>query len=255
MSWLTDNRTEANTQDTDNIWLKFEPVTNVGDYSQITMRVLGGDPSSPAEPVGVWTHWLNNRPYNCPGFDECPVCQARKQAMRDDPTGYKKKFQINYKYFFNVLVNDNGPKVKIFSFGGGLGKRLKSIQEEYGDLRDYDVKVRRTKAGSRQQDVEYDPFVQTKALFDDATITDARTKLHDLQQYVQPASLSDLQSVARGEVPVVSDATSPESESSLLVKLEDVVAKRNMTLTDLEVDASTPKARIEELISLLDKRD
>lgn len=253
MSWLT-NPQEATTENTDSIWLKFEPLTKVDESSQITMRILGGDPKAPAEPVGIWVHWLNSRPYNCPGFDDCPVCQARKDAMKSDPQNYKKRFQINYKYFFNVLVDDNGPTVKIFSFGGGLGRNLKSFQEEYGDLRDYDIKVRKTKTGSRQQDIEYDAFVQTKRLFDDATIESAKARMHDLTPFISPASFSDLQAVARGEEPnkEAANGQSPVGEADLLVKLEDIVAARQMTLSDLEVTPSTPRARLQELITLLD---
>lgn len=254
--WLPNNQQEANTQNTDNIWLKFEQLNRVDDKSEITLRILGGDPTNPAEPMGVWTHWLNNKPYNCVGFDDCPVCQARKQAMKEDPQGYKKKFQIAFKYFFNVLVDEGGPVVKVFSFGGGLGKNLKAFQEEYGDLRTYDIKVRKTKTGNRQQDVEYDAFVQTKRLFDDATIEAAISKMHDLTPFIQPAALSDLQTVAKGEnpVPEIAYGQSVEvsgSTSDLLVKLEDIVAARQMTLGDLEVTPATPQARLEELISLL----
>lgn len=259
MSWLTDNRTDATTENTDNIWLKFEPLNNAGDFSQITMRILGGDPSNPSEPMGVWVHWLNNRPYNCSGFDECAVCQARKQAMRDDPLNYRKRYSINFKYFFNVLVEDNGPKVKVYSFGGGLGKKLKSYQEEYGDLRDYDIKVRKTKVGSRMQDIDYDPFYMgAKSLFTKEQIETAKTQMHDLKPFVEPASSSDLAAVARGEAPdasgVAGNSESPDT-SNLLVKLEDIVAQRQMTLGDLEVDAGTSPARLQELISLLGKSD
>jgi hypothetical protein len=256
MSWLSTTTQEANTQNTDNIWLKFEQLTRVDEKSEITLRILGGDPTNEAEPVGVWVHWLNSKPYNCAGFDDCPVCQARKQAMRDDPQGYKKKFQIVYKYFFNVLVDEGGPVVKIFSFGGGLGKNLKAFQEEYGDLRTYDIKVRKTKTGNRQQDVEYDAFVQTKRLFDDATIEANKANMHDLKQFTQPANIADLQFVARGEIPVNDAITiGKEPTAELLVKLEDIVAARQMTLGDLEVTPATSKARLEELISLLAPND
>src|ERR1700682_145889 len=111
MGWQ-EERTDTDTKVVDDKWLKIPDATAVGLATEVKLRILD------ETPVGTWRHWLESRPYNCPGMDICPVCRARNEAKKSDPVGYKKDYKLDYRYFFNVLFNG---QVKVYSFGSGVG--------------------------------------------------------------------------------------------------------------------------------------
>jgi hypothetical protein len=243
LAWLENNRI-SNTDQKESIWVRFEPLDNVDDYSQIKMRVVAGDPDKAGEPAGTWVHWHENRSYNCPSNWDCPVCVVRSDAKKRDPEGYNKKYPMNYQYYFNVLVEEGGkPVVKVFSFRNTIGKRLKSFVQTYGDLRDYDIIVRKTKTGKSAMNVEYDAFYKGERKLTDEE-QEVIQDLHDLKPFTQPALPEHLSAVARGEVPEFTKEEKPRSKVDLLLDLEDLAAARGLTLSDLEVDPDMPDEKI-----------
>src|SRR2546429_6045976 len=117
MPWLDDQRDTATA--TDNVWLKFPQLNNVGEKAEIRMRVLGGDSDRPEEPAGVWVHWFQARPYNCCG-QGCPVWEVRNRARITSPDTIRDEYPLRHKYYFNVLVTEEGqPVVRVFGFSTG----------------------------------------------------------------------------------------------------------------------------------------
>lgn len=249
MAWLNNDRDSAS-DDKDNIWLKFPPLAKIGDASEVKMRVLGGDLGRSDEPAGVWTHWVGNRPLNCRGIDECPICKERMIAKRDDPEGYKDRFPMSYKYFFNVLVDDGGkPTVKVFSFGNGVGRTLKQFVAKYGDLRTYDITVQKTKMGLNPKNVEYSVFYEGKRELTSAE-QGAAAGAHDLTQFTTPATQEQIDKLNEPEEKPAPVQTSlaDASTSDLLVQIEDKCKIKGLELAHFGVTPSTPRALLESLL-------
>src|SRR5260221_6639941 len=190
MGWLQDDETKTDTKTSDDKWLKI-PDPAIGKTNEVRMRILD------EEPVGVWRHWQDNKPYNCPGIATCPICKVRMEAKKSDPEGCRKIYKMDFRYYFNVLVNE---QVKIFSFSSSLGRKLKMFFEKYGDLRDYDVTIQKRKTGPLPMNVEYDAFFEGKAALSEKDAILAEEK-YDLSEYAVPARLDDLKAVAHGETP------------------------------------------------------
>jgi hypothetical protein len=250
LAWLNNDRSSSTIDTTDNIWLKFPPVTNIGDQSEVKMRVLGGDPKNADEPAGVWVHWLSNRPLNCRGIEDCPVCRDRMHAKRDDPEGYKTRFPMNYKYFFNVLVEEEGkPIVKVFSFGNGVGKVLKTFAAKYGDLRTYDITVQKTKMGKDAKLVEYSVFYEGKRELTDVEAS-AAVNVHDLTQFTAAGTQEQLDALnAPTEQKSVENVNTEDmTTSGLLVEIEDKCKAKGLELAHFGVTPDTPRTLLESLL-------
>lgn len=248
MAWLED---EQNTSDR---FLKIDSPKKKGESTKVTLRVLDG------EPEGTFRHWFNRRPYNCPGrAGKCPVCVVRNAAMELDKEGAKKKYQMEHVYFFNVLVDG---EVKILTFKNAVATKLREFIHEYGDLRNYDVKITKTKNGPLDMNIAWDVlYIGPRELTEDEQNAVAEDKF-DLKQEIVPASYEDLEKVAKGEIPTnetedaegqeeslidkldqVKDAmeiaTSPES-SELFTKFETVVAAQGKSVADYGIDPANP---------------
>lgn len=231
MAWLEDQQNTNNEQD---VWLKFPPLKNVGEKAEIRMRILE------KEPAGVWVHWMENKPFNCCRPDHsCPVCEVREAARTKSPDTYRDEYPMRFRYFFNVLVTENGkPVVKVFSFGPGLGKDLKQFSEKYaeryGPLTAYDIAVRKTQVGRLPMNVEYSVFFEGTRSF---TVEEgeAADTLHDLTQYTKPASVDALRAVAQGRL--------PENQEDERVRLIGQIRERiprDMSLSDFNIDEKNP---------------
>lgn len=222
MAWLEDTA-EATERVVDERWLKIPTPTAVKEATEVKLRILD------EVPVGTWRHWLAGRPYNCPGMDTCPVCKVRNAAKKNDPKGYKDEYKLDYRYFFNVLFNG---EVKIYSFGNGVGRKLKTFQEKYGDLRDYDVTIQKRKTGPLVMNVEWDVFYggeKTPLSVEEAAI--AETK-YDTSEFIQPAKLEDLRMVAAGEAPVRTGEGSSAPKEEIPEGFERFT-KKNATRADM----------------------
>lgn len=238
MSWGTNAPQEP--VDQEDVWLKWPPLKKVYDFTEYRVRILDD------EPADVWQHWHEKRPYNCPGFRNCPLCSARSKLKDVDPEAYKNTFAMRRRYYFNVLVQENGePVVRVFGFGPSVAKKLWSFHEKYlnedGPLSKYDVSIRQTKTGSLAQNVEYDVLKEkVRELTDDEKV--AALSLLDLSQFTQPASLDVLQQlVAKPEV--------DNEKKQKLLQLEKLTQEvKGITLDHLGVNEDTPISLLDALI-------
>jgi len=211
MGWITE--TAENTQTSEDKWLKIPDPEAVGKSTEVTFRILE------TVPEDTWRHWLENRMFNCPGIEACPVCKVRNIALKaagKDPDAKKavqNQYRTDHRFFFNVLHEG---KTKVFSFGSGIAKDLKifsdKYSDDYGDIRNYDITVMKRKTGKLPQNVEYTTlpvFPARELTEEEATAAEIR---YDLSYMVAPASRDDLTLVAQGELPAVKEKTEDSSE-------------------------------------------
>lgn len=195
MAWLSDQEATDESSQQDK-WLKLPEPEAVGKTTETTIRFID------ATPEDTWRHWLDNRMFNCPGMERCPVCKVRNPLLKIDKEKAQKEYRTDHRFFANVLHEG---KVKIFSFGPGIAKQLlvfiKKYEEKYGDITAYDVTIMRTKTGKLPQNVDYRviPEVPPRDLTDEELSASENT--HDLTFAVTPASREDLLEVAQGRLP------------------------------------------------------
>lgn len=249
MAWMDDSR---NNSTTDNFWLKFPTLNNVGDRAEIRMRVISGDSNVPNEPSGVWQHWLEGRPFNCcePAM-RCPVCAARKLVPQAQQ---KTDFPLRSRQFFNVLVEENGrPAVKVFGFGFGISKDLKSFSQRYGDLRNYDITVRQEKVGRLPMNVDYSVFYEKESPLTPEQI-EAAKEVHDLSQFTQPAAIEDLSLVARGIFPTAESkapVTQDQMERAHLIGELKKRIPQDLDLKNFGIYDDSPNEKLQSLLDSL----
>lgn len=244
--WLEDQVEGSDTKTVDEKWLKI-PDAPVGKTTEVRLRILD------EEPIGVWRHWLGSRPYNCPGMDTCPVCRVRFAAKKNDPTGYKDEYRMDYRYYFNVYVaGKDGAEgaIKIYSFPSGVGRKLKVFVEKYGDLRDYDVSIQKRKTGNAPQNIEYNVIFEEKSAL---TLEQTEASKYDLTEYIKPAGFIELEAVARGEAPTYNkdESTSTDSEPvksnkatrADMIMLKALMAEKNFQLGDFGLVESSPPSK------------
>lgn len=249
--WLEDQVESSDTKTVDEKWLKI-PDSPIGKTAEVRLRILD------EEPIGVWRHWFGQRAYNCPGMDTCPVCSVRFTAKKNNPDGYKDEFRMDYRYYFNVYFEG---AVKVWSFTSGVGRQLKVFNERYGDLRDYDVSVRKRKTGPMVQNVEYTIIYEMPAPL---TLEQSEANRYDRAEFIKPAPREALQSIARGEVPARTDTVeeTPKTETHSastkatkadMIMLKALVAEKNFELSDFGIVEASPPSKqvIDKLIKEL----
>lgn len=106
------------------------------------------------EPFSRWTHWLpqandgKGLSVTCIG-KECPVCAEIKRAKATKET---PKYSSRKMHALNVINRGTG-EVNILDKGNKVFEQILGIREEmfedYGDLINYDVKIRVSNAGTR----------------------------------------------------------------------------------------------------------
>ena len=250
MPWMDDSQSSG--VNTDSVWLRFpQQIKNVGDKTEARMRVIAGDPADPGVPLGVWVHWLQGKPFNCNGPLPCPVCAARKEVSVDRQ---KTEFPMRSKQFFNVLVDDNGkPAVKVYSFGFGVSKDLKSFSEKYGDLRKYDITVRKEQVGRLPMNVDYSVFFEGFSELNDDQ-KEAAQSLHDLSQFIKAAPIDDLKQVAKGIVPephAQKEVTTDDMERAHLIGELRKKIPADLDLKNFGIYEDTSLDKIEALLKSL----
>ncbi|PEM30167.1 phosphoesterase [Bacillus wiedmannii] len=115
--------------------------------------------------------------------------KARKKFLKDE--GYEKQpyGKLKSKYIIHVLDRTTG-EVKLLDKGQGIFGELKkyAMNNEYGDLRNYDVTITMTKKGETWRDIEY-------------SVTPARsnTPLTDEEKALYEAKKVDLAELKGGE--------------------------------------------------------
>jgi hypothetical protein len=238
MGWLKEQN-EENTAPSENRFLKIPEPEAVFKTTEVTIRFLD------ATPEDTWRHWLDNRMFNCPGMDTCPVCKVRNPLLKINKEEAQKKYRTDHRFFANVLFNG---EVKIYSFGPGVAKQLlvfiKKYEERFGDITMYDVSIQKKKTGKLPQNVEYTviPEVPPRELTEEEQL--AAENKHDLQFAVTPASRDDLYKVSQGELPARPEpAVTPQEEAEPSPK----VAPKKATKADIALLKATIKAKDKDL--------
>lgn len=207
MAWLQDQEADENASTQADKWLKIPEPEAVNKSTEVTIRFLDSTPED------SWRHWLENRLFNCPGFETCPVCKVRQPLLKANREEAQKRYRTDHRFFANVLHEG---KVKIYSFGPGVAKDLlvfvKKYEEKYGDITSYDVTIIKRKTGRLPQNVEYTVVAEIPPRELTEEEQDAASNTYDLAFVKTPASREDLQKVAVGELPESKDIREAESE-------------------------------------------
>lgn len=207
MAWLQDQEANEEASQQAEKWLKLPEPEAVNKTTETTIRFID------ATPEDTWRHWLDNRMFNCPGMETCPVCKVRNPLLKIDKEKAQKEYRTDHRFFANVLYDG---KVKIFSFGPGIAKQLlvfiKKYEEKYGDITSYDVTIMKTKTGRLPQNVEYRviPEVPPRDLTDEEVTASEQT--YDLKFAVTPAPRSELLLVSQGQLPEREPAENPKGD-------------------------------------------
>jgi hypothetical protein len=164
-------------------------------------------------PYARWTHWFpqHKRSFNCTGYD-CPICAVRKAQKA---AGETPKIAVAQRFAINVLNRETG-NVEIMEQGKQFFEELRDFNKDEGDLRTYDLKVKRK--GSTKDDTSYrvdkhDVYSLTPEELD--LIKEKRT---DLKEYFKPHTVEQGKRLIAGEAWAEvmkgdAEATAPTSES------------------------------------------
>jgi hypothetical protein len=163
-------------------------------------------------PYGRWTHWMPQfkRSVNCPG-QGCPIdkIRAEQKAAGETPSyGIAKRFAIH-------VINRETGKLEILEQGKTFFEQLRDLNADEGDLRDYDIKIRRRGSGL---DTSYRIDVSERA-----PLSDADKKLLDnkisFPDFFKPHSIEQINRLLAGETweAVMSSAASADSDEEVVI--------------------------------------
>lgn len=217
-------------------YLKLANTPNRGDKATVKIRLL----DYPG--IEVFRHWIGagdmKYPYNCPGpRGGCPACRERSiaKAAGDD---HRQIHRMDHRRVVNVLdLNEkDNPKLKIFSIGPAVEKRLKGIIEQevedgksFSDPTSYDIKIVKSKTGDEKFDVDY--HVQYVTHRELTTIEQAlASSKHDLKPETTPVTPEEITAAIGGQKPVSQLAT-PEQRK----QVEKVLETQGLKFIDLKV--------------------
>ena len=98
-----------------------------------------------AEPFTRWSHWVPsaNRSVTCPGKG-CPICEAINVAKQNK---IQPQFSRQKKHSVNVINRTTG-QVEILEQGNTMFEELFELHTENGDIRGYDIKIKRSGSGT-----------------------------------------------------------------------------------------------------------
>lgn len=146
-------------------------------------------------PFTRWSHWVPSakRSITCPGKG-CPICEAINIAKANK---IEPKFSRGKKHSINVLNRTTG-QVEIMEQGNGFFEEIKEFHNEEGDVRTYDIAVKRAGQGTntKYRLKTLEPVELTKeeqALVDENLI--------DLKEYFQKPTIEQVTRIMNGEDP------------------------------------------------------
>lgn len=153
-------------------------------------------------PTMFWSHWLPQvrRSIVCLG-DNCPICNYLSGLAKEEKSKAKAG---NSRKFAMQVIDRTDNTLKLYEMGITVITQLKELMNEMGDLRNFDIKVKRTSDG-------YIFFPQAPKPFSDA----------DGVLYTQKVDLAEFYENKR-------KGTSPQQAQELLdgVPPEVVYAKK-----------------------------
>lgn len=179
--------------------------------------------------------------------------QARKDFLRDE--GYKKQpwGKVREKHIIHVLDRATG-EVKLLDKGNGIFKKFKKLamDEEYGDLRQYDVTIDMTGDKSDFTSIKYDvtparsntPLTEAeKALYEEKKI--------DLEKFKGTGDMTPEKALAIAKGATFQDVFGDGSESAeetkektsedMLPEEQESVPEETPARTDEPVEVDTDK--------------
>lgn len=234
----TENQDSTQTQTQEERYLKLAATPSRGDKATVKIRLL----DYPG--VEVFRHWIGvgdvKYPYNCPGpRGGCPACRERSLA-KIAGEDHRQIHRMDHRRVVNVLdLNEKeNPRLKIFSMGPAVEKRLKSIveQEEEGgvsfaDPTSYDIKIVKTKTGDEKFDVDYHVQYVSNSHRELTPIEQAlASNKHDLKPETTSALPEAITAAIGGQKPVSQLATAEQR-----AEVEKVLKAQKLTFIDLKV--------------------
>lgn len=97
-----------------------------------------------AEPYSWWQHWIpsSKTSVTCPGSD-CPICEViiKQKNAKETPT-----FNNSRRHALRIW-NYTTNQMEIVIQGRGFMQNLLDLHEEIGDIREYDIKIKRSGSG------------------------------------------------------------------------------------------------------------
>ena len=144
-------------------------------------------------PYSRWVHWMPQfkRSVNCPGTNVCPIDKIRKKQKDagETPTyGIAKRFAIH-------VINRETGKLEILEQGKTFFEQLRDLNTDEGDLREYDIKVRRRGSGL---DTSYrvDVAERTALSENDEKLLEGKVKLNE---FFKPHTVEQIERLLAGE--------------------------------------------------------
>lgn len=147
-------------------------------------------------PVGSWQHWIPSvkRSVICQGAD-CPICAYLKGLSKDEKKNAKAN---NTRKFAMQLIDRTDNTLKIFENGITAFTQLKELMAEMGDLRNFDIKIKRTSDG-------YIFFPQAPK-----PLTEEDGKLYEQKQPLDEYYENKRNSISREQAQMLLDGVPPE---------------------------------------------
>lgn len=151
-----------------------------------------------------WAHWFpqHQRSFNCTGFD-CPICVLRKAQKA---AGEKQKIGVGQRFAINVLNRETG-NVEIMEQGKQFFEELRDFNRPTdhpdpkfrgnGDLRGYDIRVKRKGTGQDDTSYRLDPeAAEPLTDVEKEMIEESRT---NLKEYFKPHTVEQAHRLIAGE--------------------------------------------------------
>lgn len=237
MSTETETENQDSSQQEER-YLKLAATPNRGDKAVATIRLL----DYPG--VEVFRHWIGagdlKYPYNCPGpRGGCPACRERSIA-KIAGEDHRQIHRMDHRRVVNVLDlgDTDNPKLKVFSMGPAVEKRLKSVVEQdeedglsFADPTAYDIKIIKTKTGDQKFDVDYDVRYVRNSHKELSPIAKAlASNKHDLKPETTSAPLEAISAAMGGQRPASSLASAEQK-----AQVEKVLEAQGLAFIDVKV--------------------
>lgn len=184
MSWA--ELTKSNTNGSKTEFAKFDAGVTT------TIRCLT------SEPVVRWSHFIQSakRSVTCAGRGKCPICEANESAKSNGvqaPYSTSKKFAL-------IIYNYATEKVEILEQGTGFFEQLYAFHtdEDFGDLREYDIKVKRMGV---KTNTSYSLIPGAKSEFDAEGLGVDLNNLPDLAKQFNPPTREQTLALMEGKSP------------------------------------------------------
>lgn len=160
----------------------------VAGSEDIIIKVLEPGPGF----YSFFQHWIGNRPYTCPGIDDCPACARGDKARPND--------------LFNVVVLGDKPELKVWFATPDPASALEAkATSKKGPLNNKGMylSVSKTKPsnGVPEVNLEWVKDDELEDLYGVRPLTDAELQKFESEKFdhtiVREHTISELQEVAR----------------------------------------------------------